>query len=729
MDVKMSGIVYQPLNRAQREIRLILLDDGNEAIDGGGGGAARTPLRCQLITTSLAFYSTKSDDDIVDMAMAVMVMSMSGSRPTLLLGLYKLLKFVRLAVTRITKRKPASYSALSYVWGDPKCVCDIEVNGKVAKITKTLAEALQSIRANTSIRVIWADAICINQEDDDEKSWQVQEMRTIYKRAARVVSWLGPATAQTEVAFTALGNLKRSPNSALVKLVDQWRPRNRIVAELKDAISILLEDLEYQNAGFGTPWKFKNAVAALEDAVSILVEDLEFRDAVLSMANHPYWSRIWIFQELACARRRTFLCGDSSMKEFDLILRAVMNWRGLPRTPVGNLLRENFPSMVSAAHTLQLRNRKLHLGPRPGYKRRQLLSWFRSDDFPFLLTLLRRLHPLHATDARDHVYALASIAGDRRELNITPDYTKSVTAVFTETTCALLQCGHLGVLLDATRSDSRPDLSSWVPDWSNLSELKFEAGLYRLHKSRTRQRSSTLDKISASSSYIDLDGYIVDEIVLVGHTYWSRISHKGERKDDTSFEILKTWQESIETTLWDHARYIGAQNARQASTKQSITIELLLTATSGRLAMIEATPPMSTIDEFTSMGLMKSRFMRSTKEHFEELTASSFESDEVRTARCVDMIMKRLISKNGAQPFRTLTGYSCLAAHDRCKSGDLVVILPGVGIPLVVRKTTAEGAPRKHQYRLIDQAYVHGIMYGEFFKQNPRPGYQTLTLC
>jgi hypothetical protein len=91
--------------------------------------------------------------------------------------------------------------------------------------------------------------------------------------------------------------------------------------------------------------------------------------------------------------------------------------------------------------------------------------------------------------------------------------------------------------------------------------------------------------------------------------------------------------------------------------------------------------------------------------------------------------MNRLSSKNSFQPFRTLTGYSCLAVRDRCKSGDLVVIIPGVEVPLVIRRTNADGASGKEQYSLIDQAYVHGIMYGEFFKQNPRPEYQTLTLC
>jgi len=343
-------------------------------------------------------------------------------------------------------------------------------------------------------------------------------MTTIYKRASNVVSWLGPATVQTEAASAAFKNLMPRPSSSLIKLVNRWRPRNRITSALKDAISIL-------------------------------VEDPEFRSAVFAITKNPYWSRVWIFQELACGRKRTFLCGNNFMMEFDLALRAVVDWGGNPGMTNGNLLNGTSPSMVSAAHTLKFRNRKFHLGLNPGRKRRQVLSWFRGDDFPFFLTLLRRLHTLHATDCRDRVYALFSIAGDRRELNIIPDYTKSIHTVFTEAASALLQCGHLSVLLDATRSNSRADLPSWVPDWTNLSELQFEPSLFHLHKSRIRQQSLTLDEISASSGHVDLDGYIVDEITLVGDTYWNNISQKGLVIDGTSPDVLKSWVESIENTI------------------------------------------------------------------------------------------------------------------------------------------------------------------------------------
>jgi hypothetical protein len=241
----MSGIAYQPLNRARREIRLLNLDNSDETIEDGGMDG--TPLRCQLVTTSLVLYNTKTHPELVNDP--IMQLLLSRFPICLMLG-YLLLKIVRSTRPLIAQGKPISYNALSYVWGDPECVCDIEVNGKVAKITKSLAEALQSIRSNTSIRVIWVDAICINQQDDGEKSWQVQEMAAIYKRAARVVSWLGPVTAQAELTLATLGNLKRTPSSTFIRLLDQWRPPNRLSSALKDATSILLEDFTRQNLAF-----------------------------------------------------------------------------------------------------------------------------------------------------------------------------------------------------------------------------------------------------------------------------------------------------------------------------------------------------------------------------------------------------------------------------------------------------------------------------------------------
>ncbi|OAL33655.1 hypothetical protein AYO20_06993 [Fonsecaea nubica] len=100
---------------------------------------------------------------------------------------------------------------------------------------ENLAEGLRSIRANTNIRVIWADAICINQQDHEEKSWQLQEIATIYKRAAYVISWLGRGTAESDLAFVALRKFNFGHDLLLSRLVGQERACNSVVAAIEYA--------------------------------------------------------------------------------------------------------------------------------------------------------------------------------------------------------------------------------------------------------------------------------------------------------------------------------------------------------------------------------------------------------------------------------------------------------------------------------------------------------------
>ncbi|PVH76869.1 hypothetical protein DL98DRAFT_372665, partial [Cadophora sp. DSE1049] len=39
--------------------------------------------------------------------------------------------------------------------------------------------------------MLWADAICVNQQDNVGKSHQVQQMKQIYENASKVIVWLG----------------------------------------------------------------------------------------------------------------------------------------------------------------------------------------------------------------------------------------------------------------------------------------------------------------------------------------------------------------------------------------------------------------------------------------------------------------------------------------------------------------------------------------------------------
>lgn len=56
-------------------------------------------------------------------------------------------------------------------------------------VTENLYSALSQIKFPT--KRLWIDSMCINQEENKEKSWQVQQMRDIYQKAKHTAAWLG----------------------------------------------------------------------------------------------------------------------------------------------------------------------------------------------------------------------------------------------------------------------------------------------------------------------------------------------------------------------------------------------------------------------------------------------------------------------------------------------------------------------------------------------------------
>lgn len=97
-----------------------------------------------------------------------------------------------------------SYEALSYAWGDAKDTSPMILDRTPYYITKNLECALRYLRYKESPRVLWIDAICIDQNDLDEKSEQVPIMGEIYSRATKVYAWLGEADRQIDCVFDVL---------------------------------------------------------------------------------------------------------------------------------------------------------------------------------------------------------------------------------------------------------------------------------------------------------------------------------------------------------------------------------------------------------------------------------------------------------------------------------------------------------------------------------------------
>jgi hypothetical protein len=109
------------------------------------------------------------------------------------------------------------YEALSYTWGETTCqwnsgpphTYSIQIHGSgLLRITTNLSEFLQHLAQTapngTSTRRIWADQICINQKDIEERSSQVAMMKKIYQSAWRTLIWLGQQDTDTLTVLNLL---------------------------------------------------------------------------------------------------------------------------------------------------------------------------------------------------------------------------------------------------------------------------------------------------------------------------------------------------------------------------------------------------------------------------------------------------------------------------------------------------------------------------------------------
>ena len=83
------------------------------------------------------------------------------------------------------------YDALSYTWGNSANGGAVRIADRLLSTTDNLCSALRHLRYPDKTRIIWADALCINQNDVEEKTKQVQIMGRIYTECAQCLIWLG----------------------------------------------------------------------------------------------------------------------------------------------------------------------------------------------------------------------------------------------------------------------------------------------------------------------------------------------------------------------------------------------------------------------------------------------------------------------------------------------------------------------------------------------------------
>lgn len=166
----------------------------------------------------------------------------------------------------------AKYDALSYTWGCSERNKILQTPEGILPITTSLFNALSRVRSPAHDICIWADGICINQDDPAEKEHQVKYMGEIYRWAETVLIYLGEAENESDLAFELLHNFVLNYGAVSESSLDTvTEPQARATIA-----HLCSKDWEPVRAIFRRPW---------------------FR-------------RAWVVQEFLLAKNAMFICGE-----------------------------------------------------------------------------------------------------------------------------------------------------------------------------------------------------------------------------------------------------------------------------------------------------------------------------------------------------------------------------------------------------------------------------------
>lgn len=335
--------------------------------------------------------------------------------------------------------------------------------------------------------LIWIDALCINQEDLQERTAQVAIMDQIYERAGYVLAWLGEEDFSTA---TGVETVKK-----IAAACDDFEKSSIIPYESCD-------ESEYKKEGLPSISLFEwNSLAAI--------------------FARQWFRRIWVVQEIVFAADLILYSGKHELTLTDLsrvcgVLTALntklgyeSSMRYIPIDEIATSL-EYFYQRI-----LEIRDERMLL----------VNDWTRADGVPvgqrlLLRNLVASTFPFHASDPRDKVFALAALLTlhpDRRDV-FRADYAMSVEQCYTWVTVELIQrTGDLGVLswVQDISVKKLPNLPTWVPDYSVRGTSPLRSNSFNVFPA-SQQRPLRLDLPAPNSFVLGFAGLEWDTVRFVG---------------------------------------------------------------------------------------------------------------------------------------------------------------------------------------------------------------------
>ncbi|RDW58421.1 hypothetical protein BP5796_12351 [Coleophoma crateriformis] len=574
---------------------------------------------------------------------------------------------IRCDIEVVSLDNDPAYAALSYCWGNGDFDHSLTCDGQKLNITASLDEALRTFRQFTSPDrpddgtkfiqpIIWADAVCINQNDFDEKNTQVPLMGRIYAQAKRVFIFLGE-----ESRFT-------SPAIEFAKLL--WTQ----ASEFQEA-----------NKDLGTPEVLRKMPVPGEN-------DPRWR-ALVHFLSRPWFHRCWIIQEFSMCPDRTFLWGNHA---FQWIILDVVSRLILENSTVSLILasllktvapQKPNPRFWDANSLTSLFMLRALAGTIAVDELFEIMHGRQAPRDRFSLwTLLMECGLLFdATNPRDKIYSLLGMASDANDGQLPkPDYRLTVETVFEQFARYFIEKGMgLDVIAMAgqERSSQLQEMPSWVPDftttpwplrWSNYSNTKDDI---------FTAASELAPSITLHLKHISIRGAVIDEITKVGFGMAeAQVGHSSAHHE---------WIRS--------AQKIMSEVKPQLSTKDiDLILADIVTAEdpSGKVPSSEVLTAFNTLLRFTTSYV-----------HMDiAMSPPTFDADALK----YNIYMLSAVSIMAGTRFMVTKSGRVGLVPNPAKTGDNLCFFAGATVPYVLRDKGTENS-----YMLIGKAYVKGIMHGE----------------
>ncbi|KAF5725073.1 heterokaryon incompatibility protein [Fusarium mundagurra] len=588
------------------------------------------------------------------------------------------------------------YHALSYRWGAPideepfkaytdEPVASIKVGDGELKVARNLLDFLIQVKEDENLKheEFWIDAICINQGDLIERSYQVSNMMAkIYEKADSVVAWLGDSDAYTKRAF-----------DHMVKVAD----RN------------ILQSL-------GVPTGRRSS--------EISGHDETCWEAIGKIFDRTYWNRSWIIQELVLPSRVTLRCGVYST-DWDVFAKASHNISTSPlKQFYDSRPAKGLPSSASSLKTSRNYGVPAILDATKSTRAKR--HW--AD--VLLYTLIRSRH-CEATDLADKAYALLGLikglkGAEQLPPLLCPTYgtNSSPGKTYLDIATQLLtDCEDLLVLSCAEGFSNvklnGADLPSWVPDWSVRYPLGLRVTGYKRYQADafffspdtnlTREEKlalwpATFDK---SELTITIRGMQVDKISFVAESKREILNSKPfprllrmllmlpEQYQVTGEGRMEAFWRTITKNTYGEA---GHPAPKKSSMGPSFTKWIRETVQSVVASPKDENNWTNFTEAFNKFWPHDAEWLAATK-GYESVSSMEFSS--------------QFLYGEYLRPFVTEKGYIGLGSEN-LQEGDRVWVVPRSRVPLIFRYKGEFDPHSDHHCQLIGGAYLHGFMDGSW---------------